>query len=157
MSDVRRTLLFLVNDTEILLAMKKRGFGAGLWNGVGGKLEPGESLEEALVRECQEEICITPTVYHKVAELDFYGGSAEEGWHMFVHAYVCTDWQGTPQETEEMAPQWFKKEAIPYEHMWQDDQHWLPVVLAGKTVTGTFTFDTADALLSHELHEVPSL
>ena len=76
---------------------------------------------------------------------------------MFVHAYMCTDWQGTPQETEEMAPQWFKKESIPYEHMWQDDQYWLPLVLAGKTVAGTFTFDTNNVLLTHELREVPSL
>ncbi len=157
MSDVRRTLLFLINDTKILLAMKKRGFGAGLWNGVGGKLEPGETLEEAVVRECHEEICVTPTAYHKVAELDFYGGSVEEGWHMFVHAYVCTAWEGEPQETEEMAPKWFEKSSIPYEQMWQDDQYWLPLVLDGKSLTGTFTFDANDTLLTHELTESTSL
>ena len=157
MSDVRRTLLFLVDDDRILLAMKKRGFGVGLWNGVGGKIEAGETLEDAVVRECQEEICVTPITYHKVAELDFCGSSTDEGWHMFVHAYVCSSWNGTPQETEEMAPKWFKKSDIPYDQMWQDDKYWLPLVLAGKTVSGTFTFDANDVLLTHELREVPSL
>ena len=37
------TLLFLRRDGQILLAMKKRGFGEGKWNGVGGKVEPGET------------------------------------------------------------------------------------------------------------------
>lgn len=58
--DIRRTLLFLIKDDHVLLAMKKRGFGAGNWNGVGGKIEAGESIEQALVRECQEEIGVTP-------------------------------------------------------------------------------------------------
>ena len=50
------TLLFLLTDDQILLAMKKRGFGMGRWNGVGGKIEPGETIEEATARECREEI-----------------------------------------------------------------------------------------------------
>jgi 8-oxo-dGTP pyrophosphatase MutT (NUDIX family) len=36
--------------------MKKRGFGEGRWNGVGGKVEPGESIEAALIREAKEEV-----------------------------------------------------------------------------------------------------
>ena len=66
------TLCLLVKDDEILLAMKKRGFGKGRWNGVGGKPEQGETIEEALLRETQEEIEVTPTSYHQVATLDFY-------------------------------------------------------------------------------------
>jgi len=54
------TLLFLIKDDQILLAMKKRGFGAGRFNGVGGKVEPGETIEQALIRESQEEINVTP-------------------------------------------------------------------------------------------------
>ncbi|MCP5842996.1 NUDIX domain-containing protein, partial [Klebsiella pneumoniae] len=69
--DIRRTLLFLRRDDELLLAMKKRGFGAGKWNGVGGKIEAGETIEDALVRECQEEINVTPLNWQAVAELDF--------------------------------------------------------------------------------------
>lgn len=154
MSDIRRTLLFLVKDGDILLAMKKRGFGAGLWNGVGGKLDTGETVEQALVRESQEEVNVTPIKYKKVAELDFYGGSADEAWNMYVYAYICTEWQGAP---EEMAPKWYPTSDIPYDKMWQDDQHWLPIVLEGKTVRGKFTFDENDNLTSHEIIETDDL
>lgn len=157
MTDTRRTLLFLVKDGQILLAMKKRGFGAGRWNGVGGKLDAGETIEQALVRECQEEIGVTPTKYRKVAELDFTGGSTEEAWAMYVHAYIADEWQGEPHETEEMAPKWYGTDAIPYKDMWQDDEYWVPIVLTGKTVRGEFTFDENDNLTSHKIIETDDL
>ncbi len=55
------TLLFLVKKdadtiTEICLAMKKRGFGTGRFNGTGGKLQEGETIEDACMRETKEEI-----------------------------------------------------------------------------------------------------
>lgn len=150
-TDVRRTLLLLVRNDEVLLAMKKRGFGAGKWNGVGGKLEPGETIEQALVRECQEEIGVTPLVYKKVAEHDFINDSATDPWNMYVYAYICTEWEGKPNETEEMAPKWFNISQIPYESMWDDDEHWLPRVLKGEKVKGVFTFDENDRMLTHDV------
>jgi mutator protein MutT len=153
-NDIRRTLLFLIKDDQILLAMKKRGFGAGKWNGVGGKLDEGETVEQALVRECQEEINVAPTQYEKVAELDFVQDADSNPWHMYVYAYTCRDWEGEPEETEEMAPKWYPLNQIPYADMWDDDEHWLPLVLAGDKVTGTFTFDENDRMLSYEIKTV---
>ena len=49
------TLVFLREDCRVLLGMKKRGFGAGKWNGFGGKIETGETITEAAVREVKEE------------------------------------------------------------------------------------------------------
>jgi 8-oxo-dGTP diphosphatase/2-hydroxy-dATP diphosphatase len=148
------TLVLLRRGDEVLLAMKKRGFGAGRWNGVGGKLEPGESLEQALVRECHEEIGVTPLQYHKVAEHNFHEYHEGEQKQMLVHAYVCTEWRGEPAESEEMAPRWFQLADIPYDEMWSDDPHWLPQVLEGKLVTSTFTLDEHDNLVEHEVTEV---
>lgn len=156
--DIRRTLLLLKSGDELLLAMKKRGFGAGKWNGVGGKIEAGESLEEALVRECVEEIGVTPTKWHAVGELDFVqDAETDSPWHMFVYAYIADAWEGEPSESGEMRPQWFHVEDIPYSDMWDDDEFWLPYVLDDKKVVGTFTFDIDDKLLTHEVEVVEVL
>jgi 8-oxo-dGTP diphosphatase len=151
------TLIFLIREGEILLAMKKRGFGSDRYNGVGGKLEVGESMEAALIRETQEEIGVTPLNYWKVAEHDFMQQEGDAPWRMYVHAYLCDSWEGEPVETDEMAPEWFKIEEIPYANMWQDDEYWLPQVLAGSKINGQYTFDENDTMLSHTITVVDEL
>ncbi|MGH7195442.1 MAG: 8-oxo-dGTP diphosphatase [Candidatus Saccharimonadales bacterium] len=149
------TLLLLRKDDEILLAMKKRGFGVGRWNGVGGKIEADETIEQALVRECQEEISVTPTELNKVAIHDFkFPNGAND---MQVHTYFCDNWQGEPVESQEMAPEWFKISEIPYNEMWQDDIIWLPLVLLGKSLKTEFSFDNNDNIKSAKLTIVKNL
>ena len=133
------TLLFLLKDNDILLAMKKRGFGVGRWNGVGGKIDPGETVEQAAARECFEEIGVSPGALDKVAHLTFTfpDGTTD----VLTHVYITREWDGEPIETEEMAPQWFALGDIPYKEMWQDDQFWLPHVLDGKKLIASFMFD----------------
>lgn len=154
MTEKTCTLLFLRRNDEILLAMKKRGFGSGRYNGVGGKIEPGETEEAALIRECQEEIGVTPTSYRKVAVHDFVQKDGENPWRMYVHAYICDGWEGEPVETEEMAPEWFKISDVPYDNMWQDDRFWIPQVLEGQKLVGKFTFDEQDNMLTHDIQKV---
>lgn len=150
--DIRRTLLLLKKDNQVLLAMKKRGFGAGRWNGVGGKLEPGETVEQALVRECQEEVGVTPLHYWPVGEHDFVqDADVTEPWRMYVYAYLCDAWEGEPSESEEMAPRWFDIDKVPYDEMWDDDRFWMPLVFAGNIVNGHYSFDHDDKLASHHL------
>lgn len=140
------TLLFLLRDDHILLAMKKRGFGIGRWNGVGGKVEAGETVEEAAARECSEEIGVKPGALEKVAHLTFMfpDGTAD----VLTHVFTARDWEGDPSETEEMAPQWFAHSGIPYDTMWQDDKLWLPHILANEKVVGQFAFDENENMIS---------
>ena len=151
------TLLFLRRGNEVLLAMKKRGFGAGRWNGVGGKLEAGETVEQALIRETQEEIGVTPKVYDKVADLHFDELFKGESTLMNVHVYVATEWEDEPTESEEMKPQWFALDQIPYDDMWPDDPYWLPQVLDGKKISANFALDGEDAIIEHSVTEVNDL
>jgi mutator protein MutT len=143
------TLLLLIRGDEILLAMKKRGFGAGRWNGVGGKIEPGETIEQAAIRECEEEIMVTPGGIRKVALLDF--AFPDGTTDMRGHVFVTDSWTGEPAETEEMAPQWFQQAALPFDKMWDDDKFWMQHVLDGKLVRGTFVFDEQEKMLSHSI------
>ena len=145
------TILLLIRGDEVLLAMKKRGFGVGKWNGVGGKPNPGEDIREAAIREAEEEIMITPINMQQVGELNFYFPSAplENGWNQQVLVFVTTDWTGEPQETEEMKPSWFKISEIPYGDMWDDDVIWMPKVLAGETVKASFMFGENEKMEEH--------
>jgi mutator protein MutT len=145
------TLVFLIEGNNILLAMKKRGFGAGRWNGVGGKIEPGETVQEAMIRETEEEIVVSPLEYRSAAYLEFKFPDVMTD--MVANVFICTGWDGEPLETEEMAPRWFKISEIPYDAMWQDDIYWLPQVLQGKFVRGEFTFDAQENMLSQKVHE----
>lgn len=152
------TLLFLRKGDEILLAMKKRGFGIGHWNGAGGKIELGETVEQAMIRETQEEIEVTPTTYEKVAEHNFLMDvNTQKPYHIYVHAFIAHEWEGEPSETEEMAPKWFSINEIPYDSMWEDDPIWLPLILDGKKVIGEYTFDSDNKMLTHKVEEVNTL
>lgn len=156
------TLLFLTKTsetgviTDICLAMKKRGFGAGRWNGTGGKTESGETIKDAVVRETQEEIGVTVSDMSKVAELTFTFPHKPE-WDQLVHVFFADEYAGTPTESEEMKPAWFAVVDIPYDDMWPDDRLWLPHVLEGKYVRAAFSFAEGDVIVSQEVNIVTEL
>lgn len=149
------TLLFLIKKdgdtiTNICLAMKKRGFGMGRYNGVGGKVETGETIEQAVKREAHEEIGVIVGDMSKCAELAFTFPHKED-WNQLVHVYLTDSWQGDIVETEEMNPQWFAMQDIPYSIMWPDDIFWLPKVLGGEQVRAKFSFAEGDVILDQEV------
>ena len=151
------TLLFLRREGQILLAMKKRGFGMGKWNGVGGKAEPGETARQAIIRECQEEIGVTPISPQLVGKILFLASDDATFGHD-ARIFVADHWEGEPTETEEMRPAWFRVDQIPYKSMWSDDQYWLPALLENKLFEATITLSLAtEELTSHELRLVTQL
>jgi 8-oxo-dGTP pyrophosphatase MutT (NUDIX family) len=135
------TLCFLRDKDRLLLAMKKRGFGEGKWNGVGGKVEPGESLEAAAVREAAEEIAveIQEGKLQKAGKIRFYFDEKPD-WDQECSIFFADEWVGEPQESDEMRPVWYALEDIPFDTMWIDDPIWLPRVLAGQTIEADFYF-----------------
>lgn len=128
------TLCLVMNGQKILLGMKKEGFGQGRWNGFGGKVKDGETLESAALRELIEEAGITAeaSALDKVAVLTFHFSGNPE-WQ--VHVFGVSTWQGEPHETKEMRPEWHDRDRIPYSEMWEADRHWIPLVLAGKRIS----------------------
>lgn len=150
------TLCFLIRDDEILLAMKKRGFGVGRWNGVGGKPDGTETILETAIREAQEEISVIPKDMEVVGILDFYFANNPD-WNQQVFAYFSKTWEGEPMETEEMKPQWYKKDSLPFDSMWPDDDYWLKPVLNGSKVKAEFLFGENDSILDHNVIEVETL
>lgn len=124
--------------THVCLAMKKRGFGQGMWNGAGGKPEEEETVEGTAKREAQEEFKVRVKKLEKRGEITFV--LREEEKEVLMHTFLTTDWEGEPIETEEMRPEWFPVDKVPYIEMWASDREWLPIILSGKKIKARYTY-----------------
>jgi 8-oxo-dGTP diphosphatase len=127
---------------EVLMGLKKTGFGAGLVNCPGGKIEPGETPEEAVVRELMEETGMTVSVadLRPAAELVFRFPDVPEWVDLRLHYFTATEHSGEPRESEEFAAEWVAEADIAYDRMWDDSRLWLPLVLAGEYVAMDVTY-----------------
>jgi 8-oxo-dGTP diphosphatase len=127
---------------EVLLGVKKLGFGAGKIVGLGGHVDPGESPAQATVREVAEEssIHVDPAWLREMGEVTFRFPARPE-WDSVVSVFSADRFEGEAVESDEIAPQWFPFEDLPLTKMWDDARLWLSRVLAGERVIAEITFD----------------
>ena len=94
-------------DGRVLLAQRPEGKSmAGLWEFPGGKVDPGETPEAALIRELDEELgisthasCLAPLTFASHAYPDF---------HLLMPLFACRRWEGTPRSREGQALRWVR-------------------------------------------------
>ena len=94
-------------DGRVLIAERPPGKAmAGLWEFPGGKIEPGETPEAALIRELSEELgilvkpaCLAPFTFASHSYAQF---------HLLMPLYLCRRWEGTPQPREHVAIKWVR-------------------------------------------------
>lgn len=150
------TLCYIRDQGRVLLQLKAHGrFGAGRWNGPGGKIRDGESPAEAMVREVGEETGLTVRDLVGHGTLTFYFGDAEEPSYV-VHVFSSGRFGGNLRESDEGRLQWFPEEALPYDCMWPDDEIWVPHLLAGRRFRGVFRLSDDLSRLTAQEFEVES-
>ncbi len=94
-------------DGRVLIAQRPEGKSmAGLWEFPGGKVEPGETPEIALIREMHEELGIE-TWESCLAPLTFASHTYED-FHLLMPLFACRKWKGTPQSREGQALKWVR-------------------------------------------------
>ena len=118
-------------------------------------MPPGESPEDCAIREVKEETGLTVKNLRRHGVLQFYAGSEEPDWT--VHVFSADSFRGEVRERDEGPVRWFDAEEIPYDKMWEDDAHWLPLVLQGRSFGGSFYF-TEDwkRLVNYHLEITPT-
>lgn len=146
------TLCLIQEGDKILLGMKKRGFGEGRWNGFGGKVKEDEDIETAARREFEEEANVKLLDMKKRAVLEFFYEDTDE--IMETHLFTAENYEGEILETEEMRPSWFSLDEIPFDKMWPDDTHWMPMLLDGKNFKGKFYFKDKNGIRDFVLEEI---
>jgi 8-oxo-dGTP diphosphatase len=160
MTAARVTLCFLLRDgesgPEVLLGLKRTGFGTGKIVGIGGHVEPGESDSEAAVREVMEETGVSL----RVEDLTDAGAvnfvfPAKPEWNMSTRLFTARTWQGEPADSDEVLPEWFRTDTLPVERMWQDADHWLPVVLEGGKVNVVVTLNEDNETVASSVSILP--
>lgn len=150
-------VMLLKKDGKVLLGLKKRGFGMGKLTSVGGKQEKDESIDETAIRETFEEIGVKVTEMEHMADIVFdnlhYKGKPERD---MMHVFVATKWQGEPQESDEIKPEWVKISEMPYRRMWGDNEHWLPEVLRGNKVEAWFYYNEKNEFTDFWVKKLPT-
>lgn len=140
------TLCFLLRDgadgPQVLLGMKQTGFGRGKIVGIGGHVEAGETSVQAVIREVREEtgVVLQQGDLTDAGAVHFVFPARPE-WDMKTTLFTARTWTGEPRPSDEILPEWFRVDALPVDRMWQDADHWLPVVLEGGTVNVVVTMD----------------
>lgn len=128
------------DKSEILLGMKKRGFGVGRWNGYGGKVEAGETFEQGACRELEEESGIKCHSLDSIGYITFILRDCQKIMHVHVYqSWISAEMEAV--ETEEMSPCWYSEDAIPFEKMWPDDPLWFPYLLNNKKFVARYYDD----------------
>jgi 8-oxo-dGTP diphosphatase len=114
-------------DGRVLLARRPEGKKmAGLWEFPGGKLNPGETPEAALIRELKEEIGIDVTAAC-LAPFAF-ASHAYEGFHLLMPLYICRRWKGIPKPRENQTLTWVRAAKLSEYDMPPADKPLIPLL-----------------------------
>ena len=114
-------------DGRVLLAQRPEGKSlAGLWEFPGGKVEPGETPEAALIRELHEELGID-THASCLAPLTFASHSYDE-FHLLMPLFICRRWKGIPQPREGQKLAWVRAKDLRNYEMPPADVPLIPII-----------------------------
>lgn len=141
---------------EVLLGVKKRGFGAGRVVGPGGHVEPGETPAQAVAREVKEEtgLVVDAAGLRELGVVRFTFPARPE-WDQAMWVFGTDAWSGELTGSDELDAQWVPADRVPLDAMWDDARYWLPPLLAGRTLRADITLAPDNAAVA-EAHLYPA-
>lgn len=133
---VPMNIIFPIKGSKVLLAIKTRKIGIGLFNGYGGKQEADQTMLQSCVEELIKEagLLATEKDFTKIAEVNFFIHK-NDGTVVLnkCDIFTVSNFSGEPKESEEMIrPTWFDIEHIPHNKMMEDAAFWVQRVINGE-------------------------
>jgi 8-oxo-dGTP diphosphatase len=134
------TLCYLRHDSRTLMihrVKRAEDIHVGKWNGLGGKLEPGESPEECVIREVQEESGLAIRAPRLRGLLTFAGFKGDD-WYVFV--YTAEEFSGELAENEEGFLEWIPDAQLESLPLWPSDHIFFPWLCQEKFFSAKFVY-----------------
>jgi 8-oxo-dGTP diphosphatase len=145
------TLVYIKHAGKTLMIhriKKERDIHEGKWNGLGGKLEPGESPEACAIREVREESGLE-IKNPRYGGLLVFAGFKSEDWYVWV--FTTDAFEGQLCDSNEGRLQWIPDEEIRSLPLWPSDHLFLDWLDAGKLFSARFEYSPQDEMLGHEV------
>jgi 8-oxo-dGTP diphosphatase len=136
------TLCYLRRDGKTLMihrVKKENDMHQGKWNGLGGKLEAGETPEECAIREIREESGLQANDLHLKGFLTFPAFANEEDWYAFV--FLVRDFQGELIDSPEGILEWVDDAELLNLNLWEGDRVFLPWLDRPGFFSAKFTYE----------------
>jgi 8-oxo-dGTP diphosphatase len=145
------TLCYLRRDGQTLMVhrvKKANDIHQGKWNGLGGKLDPGETPEECAIREIFEESGLKVRNPQLKGFLTFPHFAHDEDWYAFV--FIAEDFEGELIDSPEGDLRWIDNAELPGLNLWEGDRVFLPWLDRRGFFSGKFVYQDGK-LISHEV------
>ncbi len=146
------SLCYIRRDKQTLMLHRNKrdsDIHEGKYNGIGGKLESGESPEECCIREIKEETGLTARALKFRGHLSFPAFDGSDDWLCFV--YECHDFSGQLSSCDEGTLHWIDDDAILGLNLWQGDRYFIDVIYqTDQNFYGKFIYREGK-LISHQL------
>ena len=148
---IMATLCYLKREGQTLMVhriKKENDIHMGKWNGLGGKLEPGETPEECAIREIREETGLTVTNPILKGILTFPDFAKDEDWYAFV--FLAHEMEGELIDSPEGTLKWVDDAELLRLNLWEGDRIFLPWLEGSKFFSGKFEYQDGQ-LMSHHV------
>ena len=117
-------------------------------------MEPGETILEAAQREIHEEFGVRAVDPYQIGTLYFEFDPEYEERLLECHVFKSSQYTGVPAESEEMKPQWWDVNKLPFDQMWLDDIHWFPFMLQNKLFNAHFIFSDFNTVVKQQIDDL---
>jgi len=145
------TLCYIRKNSHTLMVhriKKENDMHAGKWNGLGGKLEPGETPEECAIREIWEESGLIVKSLDLKGMITFPGFSNDEDWYTFL--FVVDEFEGQLIDSPEGQLQWIPDSELLDLHLWPGDRIFIPWLAKSGFFSGKFVYQEGK-LVEHDV------